>query len=53
VATPVAPELHTPPLKELLRVVVEPAQIVVVPVIADGDALTVITFVALHPVDKV
>ena len=47
VAIPVDPEVHVPPVVELLNVVVAPAQTVAVPVIApSGDAITVIIFVA-------
>ena len=49
VATPVLLLLHTPPALALLRVVVEDAQTVVVPVIvpAFGNGLTVTTAVVL------
>ena len=40
-----------PPVFE--RVVVEPAQTVAVPVIADGNGFTVTTVVVIQPVDSV
>ena len=42
--------LHVPPTVASARVVVKPGQTVVVPVIAAGNAFTVIVAVALHPV---
>jgi hypothetical protein len=41
VATPVVPLLHVPPGVRSLKVVVEPAQTMVAPVIASGTGLTV------------
>ena len=46
VAIPVAPEVHVPPVVASLKVVVDPAHIVNVPVIDDGNGLTVTIFVA-------
>ena len=50
VATPVADELHVPPAVLLLRLVVVPEQMLSVPLIADGSALTVTVLIALQPV---
>jgi hypothetical protein len=49
VVTPLAPELHTPPLAVLLSARVAPAHIAAVPVIAPAlaDGVTVIAAVAL------
>ena len=49
VATLVEPELHVPPVVPSLKVAVEPAQSVSVPVIDAGPAFTVIVFIAVHP----
>ncbi len=53
VAVPVAPEVHMPPLLLLLKLVVEPAQTIWVPLIADGNGLTVTVFVSIQPVGNV
>ena len=45
--------LHAPPAVALLKVVVEPAQTLVVPVIAAGSGLTVTVVVTAQPVGKV
>jgi hypothetical protein len=45
--------LHVPPLVLLVKFVVAPVHIVPVPVIAEGNALTVTVVVALQPVGKV
>ena len=52
VATMVLLLTHVPP-PVLERVVVEPAQTVAVPVIADGNGLTVTTVVVMQPVASV
>ena len=49
VATPVVPDTHVPPLVASLKVVVDPAQTVPVPVMAAGSASTVKEMVAEHP----
>ena len=52
VATLVLLLIHVPP-PVLERVVVEPAQTVVVPAIAVGNGFTVTTVVVIQPVDRV
>ena len=52
VATLVLLLIHVPP-PVLERVVVEPAQTVAVPVIADGNGFTVKTVVVIQPVASV
>ena len=52
VATLVLLLSHVPP-PVLESVVVEPAQTVAVPAIADGNGLTVTTVVVIQPVDRV
>ncbi len=52
VATLVLLLIHVPP-PVLESVVVEPAQTVAVPVIVDGNGLTVTTVVVIQPVDSV
>jgi hypothetical protein len=52
VATPVLLLAQVPPPASL-NAVVNPAQTVGVPDIADGSGLTVLTAVAMHPVGKV
>ena len=52
VATLVLLLIHVPP-PVLERVVVEPAQTVAVPVIADGNGFTVTTVVVIQPVASV
>ena len=52
VATLVLLLIHVPP-PVLESVVVEPAQTVAVPVIADGNGLTVTTVVVIQPVASV
>ena len=47
-----APALQVPPDAALLSVVVTPAQMVIVPVIAGGNAITETINVALHPVTE-
>jgi hypothetical protein len=49
VATDGVPELHVPPVVEQLSAVVSPAHNVVTPVIAAGNAFTVMAIVLLHP----
>jgi hypothetical protein len=51
-ATPEVPEVHVPPDGDELKVVVSPAQILVVPVIVPGAVFTVIVTTALHPVPR-
>ena len=53
VATTGVALLHVPPAVTLLKVVVEPMQTLVVPVIAAGSGLTVTVVVTAHPVPKV
>ena len=53
VAIPVLPLVHVPPLVASLKVVVKPAQTAAVPVIDDGNGLTVTTTVAIQPVARV
>jgi len=50
VATPVLLLLHTPPLVELVNVVVKPTHTLVVPPIAAGFGLTVKLVTAIQPV---
>ena len=52
VATLVLLLTHVPP-PVLESVVIEPSQIVAVPVIADGNGFTVTTVVVIQPVDSV
>ena len=52
-ATPVLLLLHVPPVVASLRVVDEPRQTLVVPVIVAGNGLTVIAVVVKHPVGNV
>lgn len=49
VATDVLPLLHVPPLVALLNVVVNPTQVLAMPVLAPGPVLTVTTVVLGHP----
>ena len=53
VAMPVPPLLHVPLAVASFNVVVKPAQTVTVPVMDDGNGLTVTTIVAMHPVPRV
>jgi hypothetical protein len=53
VATAGVALLHVPPAVTLLKVVVEPMQTLVVPVMAAGSGLTVTVVVTAHPVPKV
>lgn len=50
VATPVLLLVHNPPPASL-SVVIEPAHTSAVPLIDDGDGLTVTTVVVVHPAD--
>ena len=52
VPTPVIDELHVPPVLLLVRAVVEPAHTLRVPVIADGNELTVTVVVMIQPLAK-
>ena len=52
VAIPVVPLAHVPPPASL-KVVVNPAQTAAVPLIADGNGLTVTITVAIQPVARV
>jgi hypothetical protein len=52
VATEVLELVQKPPAGELLKVVVEPAHTLAVPVIAAGKLLIVTDAVLKHPVDK-
>jgi hypothetical protein len=45
--------LHVPPAVTSLKLVVDPAQRLVVPVMAEGNGFTVNVEVAEHPVDRV
>ena len=45
--------LHEPPPVASVKFVVSPAHTVPVPVMADGNALTVIVVITLQPVDNV
>ena len=45
--------LQVPPVVVLLNVVVDPAQTVIVPVIAGGAEMTVIVFATAQPVDNI
>ena len=45
----VLPLVHVPPVTGSLRLVVAPMQTVAVPVIGEGNAFTVTTFVTAHP----
>ena len=53
VATVVVPLLHVPPTVEVLNVVVAPWQILVVPVIAAGNGITVNVLTVKQPVGNV
>ena len=53
VATVVVPLLHVPPVVASLKLVVKPAQTFKVPVIAEGNGLTVKIAVVIQPVGKV
>jgi hypothetical protein len=53
VATAGVALLHVPPAVALLKVVVEPMQTLVVPVMAAGNGLTVTVVVTAQPVPKV
>jgi hypothetical protein len=53
VATAVFELVQVPPVVVLARVVVDPTQVVAVPVIAFGLGLTETTAVCLQPVDSV
>jgi hypothetical protein len=53
VATVVFADDQVPPVAAVLNAVVDPAQTVVVPEIAEGAALTVTPAVILHPVAAV
>ena len=53
VAIVVTPLVHVPPPVASLRVVVKPAQTVAIPVIDDGNGLTVTITVAKQPVERV
>jgi hypothetical protein len=43
--------LHSPPVDALLSIVVIPAHTFIVPVIGDGSAFTVTTYVTRHPAE--
>jgi hypothetical protein len=45
--------VHVPPATASLSVVVAPAQMLVVPLIADGNGLTVTVVVAAQPLETV
>ena len=49
VATPVAPEVHVPPVVASLSVAVKPAHTVAVPVTDAGSASIVTVVVVAHP----
>ena len=53
VAIPVLPLVHAPPPVASLKAVVKPAHTVLVPVMGDGNGLTVTTLVAIQPVARV
>lgn len=53
VAMPVAPELQMPPYVALVKLVVEPIHTTGVPVIFDGNELTVTVLITAQPVGKV
>jgi len=49
VATPVLPLLHVPPVDTSVKVVEDPEQTILVPVMDDGEGLTVTEAVVVHP----
>ena len=53
VAIVVALLVHEPPAEPSVKFVVNPAQTLSVPVIAEGNGLTVAIAVIIHPVGKV
>ena len=53
VTMPVLPLVHVPPLVASLMVVVKPAHTTAVPVMDEGNGLTVTTIVEIQPVIRV